>query len=352
MPRVTTVTGLALLALVALQSGASAQNLAFSLFERYVEPLRVQAGIPGISAIIVQDGQVVWERGFGHRDVEAVLPALPDTPYPIADLTQALSSTLLLQCAERGDLSLDEPIVKWVPGAVDAGASLQQLMAHAAPGVTRGYKYDPSRFALLGAPIAACTEQPYAKALAVELLDRLVMSDAIPGREIHSTPAELRQLFDAAVLDRYARTLTRMATPYRVDKRGRAARSELPPAAFDAGHGLIASARDLAQFDQALDSNLLLRDSTQQIAWTNAATAGVALPTGLGWFVQNYEGERLVWHFGSAPDAYSSLMLRIPRRRLTLIMLANSDGLTAPFSLADGDVTSSLFARTFLRLFL
>ena len=59
-----------------------------------------------------------------------------------------------------------------------------------------------------------------------------------------------------------------------------------------------------------------------------------------------------MWHFGYAPDAYSSLILKIPSRRLTLILLANSDGLSAPFDLSQGDVTSSLFALTFLRLFL
>ena len=68
--------------------------------------------------------------------------------------------------------------------------------------------------------------------------------------------------------------------------------------------------------------------------------------------MQYYNGEKLVWHFGNVPDAYSSLILKVPSRRLTLILLANSDGLSAPFSLHQGDVTSSLFARTFLRLFL
>ena len=28
---------------------------------------------------------------------------------------------------------------------------------------------------------------------------------------------------------------------------------------------------------------------------------------GLGWFVQFYRGERVVWHFGHVPNAYSSL---------------------------------------------
>ena len=71
---------------------------------------------------------------------------------------------------------------------------------------------------------------------------------------------------------------------------------------------------------------------------------------GLGWFVQSYKGERVVWHFGNVPNAYSSLILKLPARGLTFIVLANSDGLSASFDLPQGDVTKSLFASLFLKL--
>jgi hypothetical protein len=51
------------------------------------------------------------------------------------------------------------------------------------------------------------------------------------------------------------------------------------------------------------------------------------------------------------PDAYSSLMMTLPQRGVTLILLANSDGLVRPFGLAGGDISASPFARLFLRLF-
>jgi len=66
--------------------------------------------------------------------------------------------------------------------------------------------------------------------------------------------------------------------------------------------------------------------------------------------VQSYNNERLVWQFGVVKDAYSGLILKLPDRNITLILLANSDGLSAPFALENGDVTTSLFAKTFLRL--
>jgi hypothetical protein len=85
------------------------------------------------------------------------------------------------------------------------------------------------------------------------------------------------------------------------------------------------------------------------LAWENAG----AVPTGLGWFVQHYNGERVVWHFGLKRDANSALIVKLPSRGLTLILLANSDGLVGPpYNLSDGSVTSNLFASLFLRLFL
>ena len=76
------------------------------------------------------------------------------------------------------------------------------------------------------------------------------------------------------------------------------------------------------------------------------------MPTGLGWFVQNYHGEPIVWQFGMTRGGHSALIVKAPNRGMTFIALANSDGLTAPFALESGDVTTSPFATLFLRLFL
>jgi beta-lactamase family protein len=71
----------------------------------------------------------------------------------------------------------------------------------------------------------------------------------------------------------------------------------------------------------------------------------------LGWFIQAHEGVRLVWHYGYWPESFSSLYLKRPERKIALIVLANRDGLSAPFLLGAGDVTRSPFANSFLRIF-
>ena len=114
---------------------------------------------------------------------------------------------------------------------------------------------------------------------------------------------------------------------------------------------LAHTVRDLARFDIALDDNLLRRDF-REIAWTNVTNSrGAALPMGLGWFVQTYNGERLIWQLGNVRDAGSSLLLKVPGRNLTLILLANGDGLAPAEALTTGDITTSLYVKLFLKLF-
>ena len=77
-------------------------------------------------------------------------------------------------------------------------------------------------------------------------------------------------------------------------------RSEaLNPEGINAANGLISTVRDLAQFDLALDSALLLFPETREGAWSPLPAAnGTAMPTGLGWFVQRYRDETVVWQYG------------------------------------------------------
>ncbi|MGE3473054.1 MAG: serine hydrolase, partial [Vicinamibacterales bacterium] len=70
-----------------LSSRPAAQGLPFTLFERYLDSLRQETGVPGLSAAIVQDGREVWEVGLGKQDIENNIFARPDTPYLIGQLT-------------------------------------------------------------------------------------------------------------------------------------------------------------------------------------------------------------------------------------------------------------------------
>jgi len=344
---------LALLASVVVGHPANAQSLTLSLLERYWDSLRQQSGIPGMSAAVVQDGRVIWEAGFGLSNVERSIRAQPDTPYHIADLTEALSATLFLeQCVETGHAGVDDRLQQWMPAFAEQGTTARDILTHRSQ--SGGFKYDSGRYATLTGFIEACIQKnptPFRQAMTEKIFERLGMFDSVPAQNVDDGSADDRAIFSDGQLERFGRVLQRIAPPYRVSGGNPSVNTSVPKS-LTAATGAISTVRDLARFDRALDDSILLHRETMAAMWSSARTTSDAvMPTGLGWFIQNYNGNLVYWQFGLTPGAYSSLIIKVPEKHLTMILLANSDGLSAPFSLHDGDINSSLYARAFLRLF-
>jgi CubicO group peptidase (beta-lactamase class C family) len=324
---------------------------AIPVLDAYLDALRQQAGIPGMSAAVVRDGVVIWDKGYGFQNTSSRIRATPDTPYLVGDLSGTIAAVMLLQCVEQRHLELTEPIRSYGSEFPDGGATLRDLLSHTTPGADEPFLYNPERYEQLTGLMEKCESRSYRKSVAT-LLDHMAMRDSVPGTDLWHSDTVLREgEFDAADVARYRHVLDQMAVPYKVDSRSRADPFELPPMPMSATGGLVSTVRDLAKLDAALDSTGILRQETLDQAWNPVTTPqGIVTPMGLGWFVQSYRGERVVWHFGLIGNAYSSLVLKLPERKLTFILLANSDGLSAPFQLPAGNVTKSLFAALFLRL--
>src|SRR6476660_22522 len=325
---------------------------ALPVLDNYLEAFRKQAGIPGLSAAVVRDGAIIWEKGYGYQNTASRIPATPDTPYLVGDLSGTIAAVLLLECSERRQLYLDDPIRKYGGELPEANVTIAQVLSHTTPGLEEPFSYSPERYEQLTAVMEHCGEaRSYRKSVAL-LLDNEAMQNSVPGTDLWHSDTVLREgEFDGDTVDRYRRVLDRMALPYKVDTRLRAERTELPPMTMTASGGLVTTVRDLARLDAMLDSATILTQETLDTAWNPVVTtSGFVSPMGLGWFVQSHRGERVVWHFGNIGNAYSSLLLKLPDRKITFILLANSDGLSATFQLPAGNVTKSLFATLFLRL--
>ena len=318
--------------------------------EGEVDAHRRAQSIPGLSAVVVRDGAVAWARGFGSADVERGVPATPDTPYRIASLTKTFTSMLLLRCVEQGRLDLDEPIRNYTAAIPEPGATVRHVLSHRSSGTPGStYVYDGDRFASLTPVVERCSGAPFRKALAEQILDPLAMLDSVPGHDLEAPAPEVAALFTTAALARYQQVLPRLARPYHLVN-GRLQPGAYPSRGISASAGLVSTVLDLARYDAAIDDHRLLLAATQEVAWTPATSAqGRAFPYALGWFVQQASGRRLVWHYGLWPT-FSALILKVPEQRLTIILLANSAGLSEPYALAAGDVTRSVFARAFLEM--
>ena len=328
---------------------ARADDLVLDRFRDYLDALRTQAGIPGLAAAVIGYIDTPWDRAFGKQDIERSIVTRTDTPFQLDGVTQIVTATLVLGCVEEGRLSLDDRVGQYAPDSADANATLRQILSHTSDGV---FKYRPDRLDALAPAVAQCVGEPFREKLASEI-DWLGMRDSVPGADAGQIAPLANGIFISSTLSRYRSVLPRLATPYAVDARGSASPSRYAATTLTAGSGLISTVQDLEQFVIGLRTRgLVLRPETLAQAWQPAAgPGGQRLPHGLGWFVQSYNGETIVWQFGVSQGASSSLIVIVPGRGITLVLLANSDGLSWPFALANGDLTVSPFGRLFLGLF-
>lgn len=81
------------------------------------------------------------------------------------------------------------------------------------------------------------------------------------------------------------------------------------------------------------------------------SSKGERLPYGLGWFVEDVEGTRLIWHYGWYPPTVSAFYLKVPEQRLTFLLLSNCDRLSAGMPWTAEGVRASPYARLFLERF-
>ena len=323
-----------------------------TIFGGYVETLRVQAGIPGMAGAIVGDSSdLLWQQSFGLRDIAALDTTKTDTPFHFDGLTQLVTATLVQQCVDQGRLTLETPIGTFAPSSPDAAATVGQILTHTS-GTTGNltFNYSTTRLDALKFVIETCKGTTFRQAFS-GMLQQLGMTDSVPGPDAAMPELANADVATPADVARYKQIFARIAIPYGINPQNAATRTDYGVKTLGAASGLISTVFDFAKFDLALRQGVLLRADTLAAAWRAPVnTNGQVLPHGRGWFVQNYNGELVVWQYGIGAGASSSLVITLPARNVTLILLANSDGLAQPASLSAGDVTVSPFARVFLGL--
>jgi len=83
--------------------------------EGNVPAMMRDAKMPGFAIAVVQDGTTIYAEGFGARDPAKGLPATPDTLFGIGSITKSFVAISILQLAEQGKLSLDDPVSEHIP---------------------------------------------------------------------------------------------------------------------------------------------------------------------------------------------------------------------------------------------
>jgi CubicO group peptidase (beta-lactamase class C family) len=308
-------------------------------FESRLDQLRVHAKIPGMVAGIEKDGQVIWTRSYGYENIESRKPVTNSTIFHLASLTKTFASTVIMQLVKENKIALTEPVSKYGVFLNEQDTvRIIHLLTHTSEGVPgSNYKYNGDRFARLSDVIQSATGKTFAQLATERIMQPLGLQNTAPSNML------LAQANGFDTVNLKANT----AQGYNSD----GASKVNYPRNFSTAAGLTANMNDMLKYASAYEGNLLLTDDLKAKVFSNMiSNSGKPLPYGLGWFIQEKEGVKLTWHYGYW-IGMSSLIIRVPDRKLTFILMANSDMLSAPYPLGNGDIWVSSYAKEFLKSF-
>ncbi len=308
--------------------------------DRYLATYIKARGFVGLSVAIAHQGKLVLVKGYGNRSLAPVLPVVASTPFPTGSVSKQFTSTCMLLLAERGRLSLDDPVAKYYPEVTRASdVTLYDLATHVS-GYPDSYPFDfvdlemrqpvtpdeiIARYGRRPLDFEPRTRWSYTGTGYV-LLGRIV--EKASGKSLNKLMEE--QIFLPLGMTRSAYTPRPaphdMATGYTSFASGppEVAIPEADDWNFGAG-GLVSTATDLAKWDLALmDGKILKPDSFARLVTPRTLADGESTTYGCGISVSRSHNLTVLEHDGEQ-SGFQSFNAFIPHTKSALVLLSNRD---------------------------
>jgi len=93
---------------------------------------RFKSDGPGCALGVFQGGRIVYEHGYGSANIEYGIPITPRTPFIMGSVSKQFTAAAIALLVERGRISLDDDVRKYVPELPDYGQRLtiDELVHH------------------------------------------------------------------------------------------------------------------------------------------------------------------------------------------------------------------------------
>ncbi len=340
--------------------------------EAYLNQLTASGNPPGLSVVVVKDGEIVYNNAFGLADGPRKIKATPETIYHWWSMTKIPTAIAIMQLQEQGKLSLDDEVTKHLPwfevnypASNSPAITIRHLLQHTSglpnpvpamigwvhydevtpnqTNVLKKYlpefntvKFEPGskavygnlNYMVLGAVIEAVSGQTYEEYVVEHILNLLGMDQTnfvyTPEMSMHEAAGSiplvhfftplLPTLLDtnALVRERDGKLLW-MNRVY----------IEATPST-----GLIGSAPDAAKLMMAylnrgtLNGQLILSPESIATLTNTPPISG----RGLGWAVGESDDEAYLEHGGGGPG-FATTMRLYPEHAMGIVVLANGTDL-------------------------
>src|SRR5437899_3495211 len=299
-------------------------------------------GSPGCALGVYRDGKIIYSKGYGLANLEENVPITPESVFDIGSTSKQFTAASILLLEERGKLSVNDDIRKYIPELPDYGQKITilHLLNH-----TSGLRDYLTLMDLAGINTDSVTTDEDA----LQIIARQKALNFAPGSDwLYSNTGFF--LLSAIVKRASGKTLREFAaeniftplemthTQFRDDHTSLIANRAL---AYDPKENGVGFRMDVSYFEQTGDGavhtsveDLLKWDENfysgqvggkeflREIQEQGQLNSGKMLDYAKGLFIQDYRGLHTVSHGGSW-GGYRAELLRFPEQHFSVACLCN-----------------------------
>ncbi len=340
----------------------------FPKYESFVFEKVRKTRLPSVATAVVRGNDVVWSGAVGFRDLANGLAATPRSLYGIGSVTKSFTALAIMQLAEQGKLSVNDPVDRFLPFTIcpqGEKVRLWHLLSHSSgiPGLAYAecfinnvtgadagwlpissvedmlaFMKNAGEWAITkpGERWFYLNEGYYLLSAIIEKVSGQKFYDYIHDRIFAPLGME-RSYFRKVEVEKDGE----LALPYLVMQDGERRLSAYPYGLTGDG-GILSSVLDMAKYvgmylgwgkAGSTGEQLVSKESIEEMQTPRVKTPPEGNPFGdyryaygLG-VLENFLGRRLVGHSGSV-GVSTAYMGFIPSENLGVVVLANGSGYT------------------------
>ena len=320
---------------------------------------------PGLAALVKDRGRILFEKGYGVRELSSGARIDPQSNFRLASLTKQFTATAIMLLVHDGKLQYDDHLTDIFPEfpAYGRAITIRQLLTHTsglpdyealmeqeekAKGPIWSAEHqiqDPEVLALLekqtAGKFAAGTSWNYSNSGYVVLGLIIAKVAGMTYREfLYQKIFSSVGMNHTVVYQKGVNEVSRRALGHSKVKDALVETDQSATSATLGDGGIYSSVVDLAKWDDALQKHTLLSEKEMLPALTPVSLADGSAPHwpkhgdsdnlapgkpvsyGYGWFLDPYKGRSRMWHFGSTMG-FRTVIQRFPPDSLTIVVLSN-----------------------------
>jgi CubicO group peptidase (beta-lactamase class C family) len=296
---------------------------------------------PGGTVGIFHRGEIVYAKAFGIANLDDNVPATPNTVFDLASVSKQFTATAIVLLNQRGMLSLDDDVRKFIPELPSYGRTitLRHLLHH-----TSGLRDYATLLSLRGTQDEAVMDNRDA----LEMLCRQKRLNFDPGEKYvycnsgymllaliveRTSHQSMRQFLaesifrpldmsTALVHDDHAEVIPHRAIGYALDGRERF-RIDTSNWMMTGDGAVFATIKDFAKWDRNFyDGKVGGPAWREQMLGRGKLNDGTDLDYALGLVIDRFRGLERVHHSGQW-EGYRSTYVRFPKQEMSIVILSN-----------------------------